>query len=270
MAASKPSCVDFREPLLRVLSDLSEGVAGVPVEMTRTYHPVCVLLEVSEDEFGYSSHGTLWTHRQIGLAMRALKKGGYTDQKKKAQWEITELGLRLLMEGTEGLSSLPEDDEDSDIVSNVIHLPTTKSPYDEDAYLRSVAMQHTACFGSYSSRSDVCGGCLLAASCVHALDARLAELAAELEVEEARLLASARALRKTKENQDASIEELLTLEAPAPPVVAARAASQSAKASRELICGTCKKPIHKGDPCEWYVDPGVACHTGCPPPEAKK
>ncbi len=266
--STKPSCVEFRVPLLSVLATLSGGVAGVPVEMTRTYFPVCQLLQIGEDEFGSSTHGTLWAHRQVGLAMRALRKGGYTDQKKKAQWEITELGLRFLKEGTGTLSDLPEEDEEVETMASVIHLPTIKSPYDEDAYLRSVAMEHTACFGSFSPRSDVCTGCLLASSCVHALDAQLAELAAELEIEEARMAASARAQRKAKENQNASIEELLKLdeiEAPAP-TAAARASAIDAKVSREVVCGSCSKPIPKGEQGTWYPKPGVVCHKTCPPP----
>lgn len=268
---ARPACKEFRPHLLAVLADLSGGKANVAVEMTSTFHPVCERLGIAEDEFGNSSHGTLWTHRQISLSMRALRKATFTDSKRKGFWEITELGLRAVREGFKHVSDEPDpedgEEEDEEALAPVIRLPLARSRYDEDAYLRALAVHETPCYGTYHPKSDACGGCLLAVSCVDALDARLAEIAAELDLEDAKLRASAKAQKRSRADQTASVDELLKLDdaGHATAVARSRAANWSEVTSpREQTCVSCGGTIPERAKVVWIPDVGVF-HRECVP-----
>lgn len=273
MTDEKPACKDFRAPLLAVLAALTGGNANVAVEMTSTFAPVCERLGIAEDKFGYSSHGTLWTHRQIALSMRALRRAQFTDSKRKGLWEITELGLRAVKEGLASISDEPdseEGDEDDFALAPVIRLPTVRTQYDEDAYLRALAVQQTPCYGGYHSTNESCARCLLATSCQDALDARLAEIAAELDLEDAKLRAAALAATKRKgdSTQTSSIDELLQLDTPTavPPRAVARHIT-SVRSPREQVCAGCKAKIAKGESVNWIPAEGVF-HEQCTPKES--
>jgi hypothetical protein len=268
MTDARPSCKQFRPHLLAVLAELAGGKAGVQVEMTLTYGPVCKRLGHAEDAFGNSAHGTLWTHRQIGLAMRALRRAGFTDSKRKAQWELTEMGLRAMKNDFAGVLDEPDlPEEEEDYIAPVIHLPMVASPYDESSYLRALAVQQTPCFGAYSAKSNVCDGCLLASACVSALEARFAEVAAEIEREEARANVAARTQQRAKADQDVSVDELLRMEDVK--TVAARATTgiqpvdANVSSPRDTVCTRCKKTIPKGTNAVWTPGGGME-HTTCP------
>jgi hypothetical protein len=272
---SKPACKEFRSPLLATLAELSGGRAGIPIEMSKTYAPVLSSLGITEGEYGDSAHGTPWTLRQIGLAMRALRKAGFTDAKRKAQWELTEMGLRAVKDGFVGVQDAPDVPEDTTeedgSLATVLHLPIAPSPYDEDPYLRALAVQLTPCFGLYAPREAACGACLLASSCVHAVDARYAEIAAELELEDAKLLAASRVQNRSKDKQDLSVSELIKLDTPPLQKTVATAASRvvsQVTGQVETVCQGCGGKIPKGTDAKWVPEVGMF-HNQCDPELSK-
>jgi hypothetical protein len=124
--------------------------------------------------------------------------------------------------------------------------------YGDDAGLRRMAVEATRCFGSWSTRSDQCGSCPLAALCQQAGMADFAEVAAALDAETERAVANA---------------------AQPTPAPAAKPASEGvsfAPASGmkvvqtpfDLTCTVCDKQIPMGSDVVHVPGKG-ACHPGC-------
>lgn len=135
--------------------------------------------------------------------------------------------------------------------------------YDEDAYLRALAVMATPCFGAYATGDSVCGSCLLASGCKQATDARLASIAADIDQIDAATRARAQAHQRVVADQDASIDELLGLTAAkttnaAPPSII--------EVQRDSVCETCGKQIPKGTKA-WWVRARGMFHSNCVPTE---
>lgn len=280
MKARKMTPKDFAPHLLMVLGDLTNGSAGVSIPMQETYAPVCSRMGIKVADFGESEHGSPWVHRQIGLAFRQMRDKGLGEYAKRGHWALTKAGVEQLAEEkaeaptasalAAAKAQAQEEETDS---SNVVHLAGSEDehPYSDDPYIRGLAVAQTACFGAYSMRSDVCKGCPLKDDCIAAISVRKAEIAADLEREELNARKAAEAKKKKKDQQDASIDELMkTMEGdedaefgkagryePAEGEVVTTAFAQ-----RESCCGQCSEKIPEGDACFWVEGEGIF-HPDC-------
>jgi hypothetical protein len=285
MKARKMTPKDFVPHLMTVLADLTKRQAGVSVPMQETYDPVCARMNLQATDFGKSEHGTEgnktpWVHRQIGLAFRQMRDNGLGEYAKRGHWALTEAGVEQLDDKAQAPSEATlaaakaqaraEDDDES----NVVHFadPIEEHPYSDDPYIRGLAVERTPCFGAYSVRSDVCKGCLLRDDCVAAVAIRKAEIAADLEREELVARRAAESAKKKKDQQSASIDELMRamdkgddqksfgkngkFEPLAGQIVS------TAFAQRESLCGQCSEEIPEGDECFWVEGEGVF-HPDC-------
>lgn len=283
MKARKMTPRDFVPHLLTVLADLTQQTPGLSVPMQETYDPVCHRMGIKVADFGKSEHGTEgnktpWVHRQIGLAFRQIRDNGLGEYAKRGHWALTQAGVdQLADEKAEAPSAATlaaakvqaqEDDE-----SNVVQLTGSgnEHPYSDDPYIRGLAVARTECFGAYSSRSDVCKACLLRDDCVEAVAVRKAQIAADLERDELAARQAAQAQKKKKDQQNASIDELMrTMEGddtktfgkmgkfqPLPEQVVT-----TAEAQRESICGQCSEQIPENQECFWVEGEGIF-HPDC-------
>jgi hypothetical protein len=288
MKVRKMTPKDFVPHLLIVLADLTKHEPGVSIPMQETYDPVCGRMGISVSDFGKSEHGTEgnktpWVHRQIGLAFRQIRDNGLGEYAKRGHWALTQAGLdQLTSEKAEVPSAATlaaakaqaraEDDADD---SNVVQLQDDQSehPYSDDAYIRGLAVERTPCFGAHSVRSDVCKGCLLRDDCVSAVSIRKAQIAADLEREEMVAKKAAEARQKKKDQQNASIDELMAkmdagtdddktfgkmgVYEPSPGELVS-----SASAHRETICAQCNEQIPENQDCYWVEGEGIF-HPEC-------
>lgn len=287
MKARKMTPSDFAPHLMATLADLTNYVAEVAVPMGDTFAPVCDRMGIRPEEFGESRHGkkgrkTPWVHRQIGLAMRQLRDKGLGDYAGRGQWMLTQEGLDHLngaddaevpteemLTAAKALAQQEEQDQEK-AGSKVVRLRSNarRHPYSDDPYIRALAIAQTHCFGAYSVRSDVCKECPLAHDCTRAIETRKAEIGAELEHEELAARKAAEAAKKKKDQQDASIDELMASMSDDSFGKKGRFRPSSgqnvadARAQRDTPCQQCDEVIKDKAPCFWVEGEGIF-HPQC-------
>jgi hypothetical protein len=277
-----------------VIAERTDYQISVSVPMGDVNAPVCDRMGVEEDYGGETVHGSKFTHRTIGLAMRSLRGRGLTKYAKKGHWTCTAAGLIEARKITGVPAPANEaavapvaaradatgetmEHEGADVVQlPVIAAPT--HPYSDDAYIRSLAVETVVCFGAFSKRSDACKACPISADCIVHVGVRKAELAAEMEAEEAQAKAKAAQAEADKGQKDASVAELIEgfgnddgAKDDAPQVgdgpkgkfqPADGQDVAPAQAQRETVCIQCNEVIRKDDPVKWASDEGVF-HPQC-------
>ena len=123
--------------------------------------------------------------------------------------------------------------------------------YGDDAGLRRMAVEATRCFGSWSTRSEQCGSCPLAALCQQAGMTDFAEVAAALDAETERAVANA--------------AQPTPAPKPAPSEGVSFAPTKGMKVVQtpfDLTCTVCDKQIPTGSDVVHVPGKG-ACHPGC-------
>jgi len=123
--------------------------------------------------------------------------------------------------------------------------------YGDDAGLRRLAVEGTRCFGSWSTRSDQCGACPLAALCQQAGMADFAEVAAALDAETERAVANAAQPAPAPESGDAVS-------------FGVSFAGDEVTTPFDVHCTACKGMIPSGSPIAHAVGVGPV-HPGCKP-----
>lgn len=288
MTTKRMTPKDFAPHLLAVLAELTEYEANISVPMEETFQPTCDRMGIDETYGGETSHGSLFTHRTIGLAFRQQIRGkGLGDQAKRGHWMLTQAGVDQARENA-GLAPVADPEEemptaaradaveetDDEEGAEVFHLPVpgVKHPYSDDAYIRSLAIESVSCFGAWSSRSEACKDCPLASDCMVQVGVRKAELAARMQAEEEEQLARQKAKAEAAAKKDESVSELVSKMSQED--AATRRGTKGkfkptsgqdfadAKASHETVCIQCGEKIYKGDPIKWCSGEGIF-HTAC-------
>jgi hypothetical protein len=282
---------DFAPHVLAVIGEMTDLTPGVVVAMERAYGPVCARMNIDPDEFGIAAGKTLpVVHRKIQLAMRQLRDNGLTEYPVRGQWSLTERGRATLTE----MGDLEEAEHVEHVFvaareetehaqeemapreeSNVVRINTGRHPYSDDPYIRGLAIERTACFSAFSSRSEVCRACPLQRDCIAAAGVTKAEIGAELlrEAEEARRLEAERQAKKVRQN--ASIDELMaSQETEARRQPAGKTTSgdkfkptaehkvNDATAQKEGLCAKCQGTVPEGSACYWVESIGIF-HPNC-------
>ena len=216
---------DFASHLLAVIAELTEYEPNVSVPMQDTFAPTCERMGIPEDFGGETPHGAKFTHRTIGLAFRQLRDRNLGDYVKRGHWTLTaagvaearkitgvaapeqEIPVEPVAARTATAETTEDDAMDAEVIPLSVHTPT--HPYSDDPYIRSLAIEQVACFGAYSKRSDACKSCPITQDCLVQIDVRKAELAADLEKEEAEAAAKKAKKEAEKAKKDESVAELL-------------------------------------------------------------
>jgi len=282
---------DFAPHVLAVIAELTDYQANASVPMGQTFGPVCARMGISEDFGGETPHGSKFTHRTIGLAMRQLRDRNLGKYVKKGHWGLTAAGINEARKIT-GVTGPEEEDtvdelaarasaaENEDLEeedADVIPLSTVRQthPYSDDPYIRSLAIEHVMCFGAYSKRSDACKTCPLTSDCIAQVRVRKAALAKEIEVEEARALTEAQKKQVEKAKKDGSVAELIEVLGDEEEETSSSkggkkgkfrpAAGQDlapAKAQRESTCIQCGEVFTIGEQVTWVAHEGLF-HPNC-------
>ena len=204
MSRTTPTAATFRDPLLRVLGTLSGLTAGTEVATDTAVAQVCVDTGIPEDAHGLDK-GTGRPQVRIWIIQafnRKLRDDGLAEVKVRGHWTLTEDGIKaatLLLGGTLPASTpavlpavvapvvVPEPvvvvapatlPEPEPVVVPLPVVPThgggsgaswslgqQVNTYNEDPYIRGLAVNQTKCFGRFSGRSDVCSACPLSGAC---------------------------------------------------------------------------------------------------------
>lgn len=286
---------DFVNDVLVVIAELTDFDPTSSVKMTATYTPVCERMGIDENLGGETSHGSLFTHRTIGLAMRSLRDRGLTKYAKKGYWCCTPAGIEEAsqMTGRKIEHDKPEtppapvpqaarteatDETTADEEAEVLRLPVAapSHPYSDDPYIRSLAIESVACFGAHSKRSEACTECPIAADCIEFVGVRKAQIATEIEAEEARAAELAKKREIEAAKKDKSVAELIEdfgNENDTDPgsdkkgkkgkyEVEAGHNVATARAQRETLCPRCDEKIAKKEQVIWVSHVGLF-HPEC-------
>jgi hypothetical protein len=275
MAKNKVTASNFYPHLLAIMGKMTDFTPGVPVVFSDTFKPVCDRMGIAENSLGmYEPTNSVKTHHLIGLAFRTMRSKGLGFYEKRGVWMLTQEGV-LESKKVQGMSmeddltpedqgpvlhaakvqDLVEGEEDSKDV--VVRLPRIPQ-YHGDAYIRSLAIEQTPCFGSYSSRASVCGTCPLAQECEARMFLEKSLLAEGLEGQETNPNKVSRPENESIDDLIASFDKESSQTATPTPEVG----KSKSKAHRDSLCIKCNKTISKGDSCFWVKNQGLM-HLAC-------
>ena len=275
----KMSPQDFREPLLATLATLSNQKAGEEISFQDTYEPVCTGLGITLDQFGVDDRGKYWVANWMLGAFRALKDDGLAMQLGRGKWGITDAGL-VKITGAPAPATVTVVNAPSQAPAKpslAIGPGQDESGYHPDPYIRALGAAATKCFGSYSTRSSVCGGCPLSGSCINMLASQMTVLAAKFAEEDRQA-----ALRAEAERKKAMVQAAVPATPPptTPPSTPAMAQAATPPPGgwdntgahpiisyMDAECYRCKGAIKQGEACFWIKDDGKKkgglFHKGC-------
>jgi len=203
------SAKQFREPLLKVLGNLSNHAANTPINFERTYKPIFKMMGITDpDEFGFEqSSGKPWPERWVQAAFTQLVKRGHAERTGRGKWALTPDGVTKAASLNVCTDTEPDLEDDVD-VGDILADPNDGDPegvslpvgptkdqgsYHDDPYLRSLAADSTPCFGNYSDKSKTCETCTLKGACINALAGSLSSLAGSLREEDKKAVAARKA-----------------------------------------------------------------------------
>lgn len=321
MSENRPTAKTFRNPLLMVLGQLSNLDERSVVMYRDTYEPVCAMLGIGRDDFG-NAPGTnvSQVEKWIGYAYKNLRQKNLAMDPKelgKGRWALTDDGIStasVLLKGSgvetppvveipvvpEGDIPLSPSEATAALASAVADFPGSNvgesfglveatDSFPDEPYLRSLALQATACFGYFSLRSYTqvdgqCKNCPVAHSCQMSALSRLSKFAAVLDAEDGAEVQKRKEAARLKAERDArklrgEPEVLVPVQAPPEEPIKDRtvqqilevlmnengetpAGAKIMKVRAESICCVCDQPIPPGDECWWKKGEGT-WHKTC-------
>lgn len=217
MSTPRPTASTFREPLLRSLGTATNLTANKPVAMADVLPFVYTDSGIAEDAYGKDKNGWFYVRLWNQQCYKSLVKGGLAIKAGRGQWGLSEEGVKVASALlTVTLPATPtttpvdaaDDDVDLDFLldemegdytgdSDKAEEPTVVPPpvsrdggegvawdlgpqentYNEDPYIRGLAIESTKCFGEFSLRSDVCKTCPVSGACKATILTQLARVA---------------------------------------------------------------------------------------------
>ncbi len=292
MSKNKLSAVDFVDPLLRVLGAMTQFRAGVTVVGSETYFPVMTLMGIKTiDEHGINEgSGQPMVAKWIQWAnthCRTKVTPALTQIQGRNKWALTTEGAlkaRVLEDSNGALTTMTMNHPSFDapkmpppgvqvapsIAAGTLPAPKVQGPtsaptvaarvmlYHEDAYVVSLAIEATGCFGKFSPHGGAeCQNCPLRVECRNKQLANLGSFAATFITQE----------------QAAGRPDPVT-----PPVADMKASSTYDSSifdgadiiinKAETICQECGKSIDQDERVRWVEEmpgsgDGALFHLGC-------
>lgn len=277
------SASNFRDPLLKVLGQLTGFKPGVVINHEKTYTPVFQMLGITRDQYGMDGASNVpLTERWVQWCVTKLINDNLVKREGKGQWSLTPTGVteaqNLIAQGSVTMTTANDTTQPSIPVAVAADLAqaslgqsilvgpnSSENLYHPDAYIRSLATADSPCLGAYTDRSPICSGCLVRGNCLNAMSALLSRLAAKLAVEDReeeakRKLAeeaAARAAAKAQQPATAAVTPAPASPTPTPAasagglVITPEAQVSFCAAAMEAPCQYCGKDILVGTPSAW-------------------
>jgi len=277
----KLSARNFQTPLLRVLGKLSGYVAGVEIKGEDTYPGILEIMSLSSvDEYGENAaSGQPQIVKWIQWANMNTRKAGQTEMVGRGMWALTDLGVQDALQAEKAaggspkvgkapvapaapvIKPAPKTQKSSTMTLNI---PTSDpvSYYHEDAYMRTLAIDGTKCFGNYSPHgASVCPDCPLRTECRNRQLSSFSALATVLNLEDQAAKPAQPGVTPTAVDPD--------------PASTGRwvgkidfSMADRIKNHSDAWCGECAKAIPKGERCYWVEqlpgeEDGALFHFAC-------
>lgn len=205
-----PTPKTFRDPLLKALGTLSGLQAGAEVMADDAIAHVLSEMGMDENAMGDDPNGRPRTKIVINQTFhRLVRKHNLGDSPKRGRWTLTDDGVQtaalLLGQSVPAVDAdatgTPQSAPESDDGASPDPSPTTTvtdaggtgvvftfgeqiNTYNDDPYIRGLAIAATNCSGFWSSRSDLCKDCPLSGACKAEASARLSVIAKRLAIED--------------------------------------------------------------------------------------
>jgi hypothetical protein len=258
------SAVDFKDPLIKVLYQLSEGTE-TPVFHEKTYSLIFQLMGITRDQYGMEkSSSNPLTERWVQFCVNGLITEDLIIREKKGYWALTKKGLeearKLITVSTPQTTTITEKEETDFQDQSIIVGPNTlENAYHTDSYLRYVAASESECLGKRSSRSPICKTCALVGACLKHQAVILNLLATELSIED--------------QNQDKIstvsaevISEVVQKTDSRKLTIPKDAKTRTIPVAAEVLCPYCSVQISIGAPAIWVQSQssgGFILHPEC-------
>jgi hypothetical protein len=186
---------DFRPATMVALAEQCGWRADFPVSFKPVIAKALGYMGLDEDSLGINdATKQSQTSRNCQMAFKYAADNGRGLRGKRGQWGLTEEGINEARghAGTFGVTPpLPSNLTATTTTAAPVTMPTQgvsvalgrvtiADAYHPDAYIRSVAVAQTPCFGGWSAQAATCKGCPLASSCRNMVAARASMIAARL------------------------------------------------------------------------------------------
>jgi len=296
---SNPTPKTFRDPLLKALGTLSGLQVGTQVMADDAITHVLNEMGMDENEMGDDPNGRPRTRIVINQTFhRLIKKHGLGESPKRGRWTLTDEGVQtaaLLLgqsvpvvdaDAPSTPQSAPESDDEAD--SDPTPAPTTTdaggtgvafsfgeqvNTYNDDPYIRGLAIAATNCTGFWSSRSDPCKNCPLSGACKAEASARMSTLAKRLALQDEEARKAALAPPKPKKQSkpkadpkvkadDMDIDDILAAIEGEDDKKESLPAHSKMKVPADAKCAHCGGSVRRGDDGVW-VRTGGMFHPKC-------
>lgn len=311
MSNQQPTASSFRDPLLRALGTLTGLVAGQAAPSKEVMAQVYADLGITEDTYGTDKGSgqpqvRIWLNQVFN---KNLRPKGLADSPSRGQWALTDEGVTVASLLVTGVVATPAAVDEFDTLLDTVAdndpepEPEPEAPvlpaaheggtgvawslgeqtntYNPDPYIRGLAVAQTKCFGRYSERSDVCGGCGLSGACKAETVTLMASVAARLRQRDAEAKrraeeAARRAAMPTpppqpkapsvhKDDADLNIDDILAAienEDPKPEPKSQQPNHKKLAVPADSKCHACGGKIPQNDDGIWVQGEGVY-HPDC-------
>lgn len=279
-----PTPQTLRTPLLRALSSLSGGKPGVEVRARDVLRDALTPYPDADETRAKNNGYTCATQvlRPLGLLADGTQRGF---------WALTPEGVAAAQEPDKGsqtpvvpskvapLTPTPSPAPPvattpwvDDTAGAVLYTTPVRDTYNDDVYIRALAIEHTLCFGSHDDTSPVCLSCPIASSCRSKQVMRLASIAGTLRKRDAEVAARGGATGLAPASPviaDETIDDVLAglnetrthpPRNPAPPPLPN---GVEMEAQVETVCFMCKKTIREKERGMFVPAIGLR-HKSCP------
>lgn len=214
----KMNAKDFRQPLLKVLGNLTGYVPNVPVSFRDTYSPVFTILGITRDQFGVEAATKIpWSERWTQSAFHWLVDQGLGMSPGRGQWALTPQGVVQAQALTGNAPTTPAQVTQA-VAQAVVQaaaapaapVPATPAAppppvvqvapvlapvavsgvvipdgmYHPDPYIRHLGLKDHPCLGFFTAASPICPGCPARLVCQETMASKLSQLAATLAEED--------------------------------------------------------------------------------------
>lgn len=255
--STKLTAQDFKEPLLKVLGNLTDKKPDFPIDLKTTYEPVCQMMDITVDQFGDDpSSKKPKVEKWIQWAFKDHKNNGYTKTIGRGQWALTAAGVQIM----NTTNTTPADDTTA--TPTVLDFSNVKTDdcYHNDDYIRTLAAQETKCFGFFAQQSPICGDCPLNAACMNAMMAELVTISTALAQKDEKEAAKAKAAATVTSTGSSSGTSR------AIPKTAPSGETDLVLIHQASVCSKCGKTIPKGTKA-WWVSSSTDGNAGLYHPE---
>ena len=249
--APKKGAKQFRDPLVKVLGELSGMRPNQEVEINAVYSAVCMEMGITIDQFGnQGDSGSPWVERWCQWSFKDMTetKPPLTVRMGKGKWALTPQGVskaQSLCDPSPAPSNVP-----GMVATDPVPFATDGSAYHPDPYIRSLAIQETKCYDYFSDQSPICAVCPMQTGCINAQASALSDLARVISLEDAKASAALKEAMAKKLRLEAEAKAAAANAANRPTTTTSNTPKPNGTAPAQRITGAQQVICQQGSVCK--------------------